>query len=281
MLLRSKRSSGMIVSSRKQYFTLAGLAFVGSLSSFNLTVKSIDVSRNFSSSFCGGSGSRQECNMTDESTKNDENLNDLWSSAIEGMINVPGYSESVLYLSPVGSFPNGQIKLEPWPEPFRNGRRIYCLTAHNPMGTTVSDAENKVANKALKARLYDAFGCKEYGTKIEVTDSSHMSNARRLMPFAQWHSFGFHIGEGWREDGFALSFDRDIRTEARAEIVKVAAEYQQGAIYEFSVDGDSGVLTRRVIWCDPVKQQEVGDEVTEMESLTTVPESNLAQAILH
>lgn len=199
MLLRSKRSSGMIVSSRKQYFTLAGLAFVGSLSSFSLTVKSIDVSRNFSSSFYGGSGSRQECNMTDESTKNDENLNDLWSSAIEGMINVPGYSESVLYLSPVGSFPNDQIKLEPWPEPFRNGRRIYCLTAHNPMGTTVSDAENKVANKALKARLYDVFGCKEYGTKIEVTDSSHMSNARRLMPFAQWHSFGFHIGEGWRE----------------------------------------------------------------------------------
>jgi len=83
------------------------------------------------------------------------------------------------------------------------------------------------------------------------------------------------------QDGFALSFDRDIRTEARAEIVKVAAEYQQGAIYEFSVDGDSGVLTRRVIWCDPVKQQEFGDEVTEMESLTTVPESNLAQAIPH
>ena len=202
MLLRSKRSFGMIVNSRKQYFTLAGLAFVGSLSSFSLTVKSIDASRNYSSSFCGGSGSRQEsveCNMTDESTNNDEKLNDLWSSAIEGMINVPGYSESVLYLSPVGSFPKGQIKLEPWPEPFRNGRRVYCLTAHNPMGTTVSDAENKLANKALKVRLHDVFGCKEFGTKLEVADASHTSNARRLMPFAQWHSFGFHIGEGWRE----------------------------------------------------------------------------------
>ena len=83
------------------------------------------------------------------------------------------------------------------------------------------------------------------------------------------------------QDGFALSFDREIRTEARAEIVKVAAEYKQGAIYEFSVDGDSGVLTRRVIWCDPAKQQEFEDEVTEMESLTTIPESNLAQAIPH
>ena len=50
------------------------------------------------------------------------------------------------------------------------------------------------------------------------------------------------LDECWREDGFIVGFER---RERRAEVLKIAREFQQGAIYEYIVV--EGALRRRTL----------------------------------
>ena len=206
----------------------------------------------------------------------DKEFNSLWSDAIEGMIDVPGYAEKVLYLAPKpkqkdrDEHDDSDLKsgLHPkWPEPFLNGRRVFCLTGHNPMGQTFPEEHNHKANLALQQRIADT-----------IFSSS-------MTPYAQWHSFGFHITEGWQEDGFALSFDVIDVKRGRNLILKLAKEFQQAAIYEYYLDLDqpseSDDLRRKVIWCNP-QTEGVDESPTSMKILQReeIPSSKLAKGII-
>eukprot|EP00816_Leptocylindrus_hargravesii_P002855 CAMPEP_0196816350 /NCGR_PEP_ID=MMETSP1362-20130617/54863_1 /TAXON_ID=163516 /ORGANISM="Leptocylindrus danicus, Strain CCMP1856" /LENGTH=233 /DNA_ID=CAMNT_0042193643 /DNA_START=209 /DNA_END=910 /DNA_ORIENTATION=+ len=219
---------------------------------------------------------------------NDQELNDMWGSAIEGMIDVPGCEEHVLYLAPVATedtpatCSTEQITTTPsnyqnynWPEPFQKNRKVFCLTGHNPMGKDRSAAENSAANRLLAERL---------GSKAFISDPA---------PFAQWRSFGFHVQQGWREDGFAVSYNEEDVGAGRSQILSLAREFQQAAIYEFGIQtgGESlssaGAsasllfLKRRVVWCDEAKQKEISDEECSMRALASgeVPESELSRGV--
>mmetsp|Transcript_24145 Transcript_24145/g.36222 ORF Transcript_24145/g.36222 Transcript_24145/m.36222 type:complete len:314 (-) Transcript_24145:56-997(-) len=228
-------------------------------------------------------------NNNDNNNSNDQELNDMWGSAIEGMIDVPGCEEHVLYLAPaaaVESTPatcsteqitcHSNFQNYNWPEPFQKNRRVFCLTGRNPMGIDRPAAENSAANRMLAERL---------GSK------AFMSN--HPTPFAQWRSFGFHVQEGWREDGFAVSYNEEDIGAGRSQILSLAREFQQAAIYEFGIerngeslsssDASASVLLlkRRVVWCDEAKQKEIGDEECSMRALGSgeVPESELSRGV--
>ena len=213
--------------------------------------------------------------------ESDEVLQSLWSEAIEGMINVPGMDEDayennpdggkskVLYLCPSsGSNSNNDHGIRKdfvWPEPFRNGRRVFCLTGHNPMGQTVSKDLNQKANEELLERIMKG----DFVTDDEVNITAK---------YIYWHSFGFHMVEGWREDGFALSFNENEVAVGRNAVLNLARDFNQGAIYEFKVDEKSGRLFRSVVWCDEKKREIEGDDdFTEMVALLKAPDSDLAR----
>lgn len=199
--------------------------------------------------------------MSTAPTAGDKDLNNLWGAALDGMINVPTYLKPVLYLAPAESIRAESLeKLQPWPAPFLEGRRVYSLTAHNPMGVTVSEKENKAANAILAKKIVDgAFG--------------------EPKPFAQWMSFGFHVVENWREDGFTLSFNATDSEQGKQKVLTLAHEFKQAAIYEYVVDKEANLL-RRVVWCDPEKQHEMGDEETVMLAVMEVPDSELAKGVV-
>ena len=200
-----------------------------------------------------------------ESNIDNEALNNMWSEAIEGMIGVPGYSKKVLYLAPkkrdTSTDGSESRNFTKWPEPFLNGRRVFCLTGHNPMGQTLPKEQNKIANLALEQSLDEAI------------------KSSGVTPFAQWNSFGFHVTEGWREDGFALSFDAINADDGRRIVLKLANDYQQAAIYEFQLNKEED-LQRTVVWCNPLVKEE--GEIISMKILqdNEIPITELAKGII-
>ena len=60
-------------------------------------------------------------------------------------------------------------------------------------------------------------------------------------------SFGYNEREGWREDGFVVSFDEEDRDAARDAVIRLAREFSQGGIFEYR--SDRGVLFRRTVFC--------------------------------
>jgi hypothetical protein len=179
----------------------------------------------------------------------------LWSAALEGMIDVPGASglsspEGVMYLAPVSVLPprEGAAAAGEWPASFADGCGVFSLTAHNPMGTTAPPDANDRADEALGRDVL------ALARGDGASGPGPGSAARVPRPRAWWRSFGFHEGEGWREDGYTLAFEPGDRDAGRAAVLGLAREYQQAAVYEYA-RVSSGLVTREVVYVDPPKNE--------------------------
>ena len=109
-------------------------------------------------------------------TVSDAKLSSMWTTAMDGMINVPGCdalssAEGVLYLAPMPSKPPDPPTA--WPKIFAKGV-VFALTASNPMGIDAPAAENQAANEALEQDILDL-------------------QRRQMAPRAWWRSFGFNV----------------------------------------------------------------------------------------
>jgi len=182
----------------------------------------------------------------------DTSLGSLWAQAMDGMCDVPGCDaisspEGVMYLTPAAEAP---APVE-WPRCIAKSV-IYSLTAWNPNGKAASDAFNQAASKRLARDIA----------------------AERLRPRAMWRSFGFSVGEGWREEGFSLAYDSAERFYGKKNVQKLAEQYKQAAYYAYHCK--DGVLYREVVWCDPARQEANKEPAVPMELVHTVPTSQLA-----
>mmetsp|Transcript_10154 Transcript_10154/g.11622 ORF Transcript_10154/g.11622 Transcript_10154/m.11622 type:complete len:285 (+) Transcript_10154:61-915(+) len=199
-------------------------------------------------------------------------LNDLWSSSIEGMY-IP-YHDGILYMAPVQA---GRTDIKTsssvWPKPFQNGRSVFSLTGHNPMGKDQSKALNNDANNKLHNRIQThLFRDKEVDGGEDI-----------IKPNSFWRSFGFNVKERWREDGFTVSYDSQYADEGRELILQLAREFQQAAIYEYGMkehndfgENQRDILWRKVVWCDSNKLSG-NEEQFEMETVVP-PESEFSVA---
>lgn len=156
------------------------------------------------------------------SSESDKALDNLWTGAVDGMIDAPGCAElstdGVLYMAPRpaaapaaasgsssswslfgASKPLAQPEKVDWPKIFTRSV-IFSLTAHNPMGREAPAAYNTAANQHLEREI---------------------AKLRNPVPRAWWHSFGFNVAEGWREDGFSVAFASEERAFARVEMLNV------------------------------------------------------------
>ena len=185
----------------------------------------------------------------------DSELGQLWGSAMDGMVDVPGCSlaapNGVLYLAPTSdrTKPSAMVS---WPKVIAKSV-VFSLTASNPNGVTAPADWNSEASAALERDIVSL----------------------RNPPRAWWRSFGFHAGEGWREDGFSLAFALEERMFARAAVMKLAHKYRQAAIYTYHVNAE-GLLVREVLWVNRAKQEELGDTREYMRLLDTAPRTPLA-----
>jgi len=102
----------------------------------------------------------------------------------------------------------------PMPAVLRN-HTVFALTAFDPPGVSRTLAENAAEN----ARLWE--DC-----------LSRLSP----QPAAAWRTFGVHLKEGWREDGFCLAYpasDAAGVDAARTRVLAAARLFRQGAIFEY------------------------------------------------
>ena len=120
------------------------------------------------------------------------------------------------------------------------------------MGETASAEYNQAANKSLEEDIQEM----------------------KIVPRAWWHSYGFNINEGWREDGFSLAFDPAERQYARQAVLKLAKKYKQAAVYVYTFK--DGTVVREVLWVSASKHAAMAKEGDKMEVLSAVPASPLA-----
>ena len=195
-----------------------------------------------------------------------QRLHSLWDGALDGMVSVPGAAvlgaeaADVLYLAPAASTQAANAEPRRWPAVFGGGGGVFSLTGYNPMGRDAPLRENLEANRALHADL----------------------RGLEPPPRALWRSFGFNPAEGWREDGFSVSYAAGDMAEGRRAVLRLARAYRQAAIYEYAVR--DGKLLRRVVWCDPEKQRALdasgpwsASRDTQMGHVARPPDSELAQ----
>ena len=195
-----------------------------------------------------------------------QGLHSMWDGAFDGMVSVPGAASlgaeaaEVLYLAPATSIEAAADKPARWPAVFADGG-VFSLTGYNPNGRDAPLRKNLEANRALHAEL-------------RVLEPA---------PRALWHSFGFNLANGWREDGFSVSYPADDLAEGRRAVLRLAHAFRQAAIYEYAVR--DGALLRRVVWCDPGKQRALGvsgpwsiSHDTQMVHVARPPDSELARA---
>ena len=163
----------------------------------------------------------------------------IWSSALEVMM-VPkseegGATESIFFAptpeAPTATCEEGtQVAAAATPlslsaQTFGGRVRIFAMTAFDPPGVHRSLEDNSRANAALSAAIQSELDPK---------------------PTAVWRSFGFHLTEGWREDGFCLVYrcDGDAAADAAhwaaatAAVLALAARFDQGAIFFYKPQGD-------------------------------------------
>lgn len=165
------------------------------------------------------------------SNSSDECLWSLWGTIAEVIIDVEGQS---IWLAPGKTENVGALV----PQTLLNHSH-FALTAFNPPGVERSLVDNTMMN------------CKMWERLRALKEPS---------PLYVFRSFGFSLNENWRGDGFTVGFDSDRLDEAREEIVKVAKEFQQGAIFEYarSEAGDH-FLTRTTV---PAMAKESAEEVS-------------------
>ena len=214
-------------------------------------------------------------------SRGDDHNDHLWSTALDGMIDVPGASglsssEGVLYLAPAGggssrettamtassSSSSSAVVAPPpeWPAIFADNCGMFSLTAHNPMGMTAPPDANHRADEALERDILELV--RQNASVVVGSDVSYSGAAARVPPpRAWWRSFGFHEGEGWREDGYTLAFDPEDRDVGRDAVLDLARKYMQAAVYEYAWCGSGGgTLTREVVHVVDPTRNERGEE---------------------
>ena len=160
-----------------------------------------------------------------------EDLWSTWSSAAEVILH-PG-DEKPTWLAPGNAATTG----EKFPSLLLEHPH-FALTAFDPPGVERTLFENTAENGKLYQRLLD----------LKEPEALH------IIP-----SFGFSLSEGWREDGFVVGFETERLDEARAEIVAVAKEFHQGAIFEYArSDAGEEFLKRTTV---PALSHENAEEV--------------------
>ena len=144
-----------------------------------------------------------------------------------------------VFLAPLGAA-SGADPLA-FPALFSSRLRIFALTAFDPPGEARLLEDNTRENNKLAEAIL----------------------SMDPQPARVWPSFGFHLTEGWREDGFCIVFERRSEGDAgswsagtkasqTAAVVALASRFRQGAIfcYEPSVDATGhDVLVRTTIPC--------------------------------
>lgn len=165
----------------------------------------------------------------------------LWTSIGECMVVLEdGGAATPVFLAPLEDA-GGPGTPMAFPAVFSSRVRIFALTAFDPPGEARSLEDNTRENHKLAEEI--------------------LTMAPR--PARVWPSFGFHLREGWREDGFCLVFERPPsdddgdaerwRLEARAAqtaaVVALAVRFRQGAVfgYEPSEDSASASAPGRVV----------------------------------
>jgi len=195
-----------------------------------------------------------------------ESLANTWSTALDGWIDAPGCESlsapnGVLYMAPSTApkevLQGGEASAD-WPR-IVSRSVLFSLTAHNPMGKTHADDWNAAMNARLEADIGEM--------------------RRPCTPRGFWHTFGFNVQEGWREDGFTLAFAKEERAFARSQVLSLAAKYQQAAIYAWRVEPDTGALVRELVWVDRLKQEQDGGAEERMVVLKGAPVDEAAAAL--
>lgn len=194
------------------------------------------------------------------SSNTDSSLGQLWGAALDGhMLSYsindhlpPPANTHVTYLAPNNPFDGRSSEC---PQPFVN-RVVFSLTAWNPLGQQAPLEANQQANLKL------------------MRDLRHI----HPVPAATWHSFGFHVVENWREDGFSLAYTHDgAESGGREAVLSLARKYNQAAVYEYQCV--NGRLERAVLWCDPAKHASQGKQGEFMYSISQIPDSELSKVV--
>jgi len=148
-------------------------------------------------------------------------LQTLWNSAAEVLLDTePGRPISWMVPTSAGGSP-----LKP-PASLRTCHH-FALTAFNPPGVSRTLEENTKANEAMWKDL----------------------RTLSPKPLTVFRAFGFNLQEAWREDGFCLCFPGKV-DEAREAVLRVAAKFEQGAIFEYPPAGDNVEFTRVLVYVD-------------------------------
>ena len=150
----------------------------------------------------------------------EKELQDLWASAYDGWIDVPGAddSDNVIYTRPAettitsaSSSSSPSATTPPPPPPFPSvvtSSRLFALTGFNPMGEDRPIGENRAANERLRSELESLAS-----TTTTTTTSSPT-------PVAWWRAFGF--AADWREDGFVVAYRPEDAAKGEAAVVAMA-----------------------------------------------------------
>lgn len=162
-------------------------------------------------------------------------LRELWAGAYDAWIDCFGTKERILYMKPSAASSKSSLSATPpaaFPSWLKNAQ-TFALTAHNPYGKQTSDARNAEANEKLEEKLRSL-------VEKRREDEEGDATAR------YWRSFGFSSKDDWREDGFAVAFSLEDE-KAERDIVELAKEFEQGAIYKYRWMGDERRMERKTV----------------------------------
>ena len=106
----------------------------------------------------------------------------------------------------------------------------------------------------------------------------------RPEPRAVWQAFGFHVNEGWRENGFSVAFANEERVFGRKSILKLARKYRQAAIYVYHFEpapegagrDNNGYIVRELLWVGEDYGKIDEKDSTRMQILAAPPKTPLA-----
>ena len=184
-----------------------------------------------------GVGFSSNSSMTTPRRSGEKQLKALWAGAYEAWIDCPESREKVLYMKPTlntntstMSSSNSDDDAFQFPSWLRR-KQMFALTAHNPRGVEVSRARNERANEKLEE-------------KIKQLIASRGSQGKDQAMY--WPSFGFSSEDDWREDGYAVAFS-DVDATAESDVVQLAKEFEQGAIYKYRWINDEKRMERKTV----------------------------------
>ena len=170
-------------------------------------------------------------------TSGEKQLKDLWAGAYEAWIDMPESREKVLYMKPTlnnntstMSSSNSDDDTFQFPS-WLQRKQVFALTGHNPRGVEVDRARNERANEKLEEKIKQLIASRGSQGKDQAT---------------YWPSFGFSSEDDWREDGYAVAFS-DLDATAESDVVRLAKEFEQGAIYKYRWINDEKRMERKTV----------------------------------